>query len=316
MEGWIRNPPTANTLPTRRRARWAGWLLSLLIHALLLAGAICAGRNVSHDGRVRRGIDTRLTGADFTFTLADEVAVTRGNRPIVPILAPMSPLVQPAPTPDSKPIVVVAPGPKTTPKATVPAQIAVSGAPIPPPAGGYVGARAPGGVVDRNILPVAAIAHSIVFVLDRSASMGVDDRLSAARTQIAACLRDLPAGMRFQIVAYNRKSELLILDGQTGMAALTEQARAEALGQLNDLIAEGGNDHLEALMMALHLQPDAILLLTDADDLSPEQVRAVTNWNRGRCRISAVTFGSAPRQAMQNLAANNRGVCKLIEAPR
>lgn len=81
---------------------------------------------------------------------------------------------------------------------------------------------------------------------------------------------------------------------------------------MKSLDAEGGNDHFPALRAALLLEPDVICLLTDADDLSVEQVRAVTAANRGRSRIHAVTLGSTPRMAMQQLAAWNRGACRRL----
>jgi hypothetical protein len=77
---------------------------------------------------------------------------------------------------------------------------------------------------------------------------------------------------------------------------------------------EGGDDHLLGLREAIALQPEVICLLTDADDLTPEQVRTITNWNRGQSCIHAVTIGSAPRQTMQTLAADNRGTCTMIPA--
>jgi hypothetical protein len=76
-----------------------------------------------------------------------------------------------------------------------------------------------------------------------------------------------------------------------------------------DLVPEGQNDHLAGLREALELRPDAICLLTDADDLTMRQVRDITAVNRRRCSISAVTIGSEPRDAMKLLALGNHGSC-------
>ena len=143
--------------------------------------------------------------------------------------------------------------------------------------------------------------------------MGIDDRLAVARREILASLGQLPPGTRFQVVVYNRGFETLTLAGQREMVALTPQTLTELAAALTDLNPEGGNDHLPALQQAMWMQPEVVCLLTDADDLTTEMVRAVSDLNRGKCVIHAVTIGSAPRLAMQTLAARNRGVCKAIE---
>src|SRR5262249_50677300 len=153
-------------------------------------------------------------------------------------------------------------------------------------------------------------ARSVVFVLDRSASMGIDDRLGLARGQILASLSELPRATRFQVVVYNRQCETLTLSGRGELAPINAATQAEAAAALRELTPEGGNDHLRALEAALYLQPDAIVLITDADDLTIEIVQRITRLNRGQCAISAVTIGSAPRQAMKALAEWNRGTCQ------
>jgi hypothetical protein len=146
--------------------------------------------------------------------------------------------------------------------------------------------------------------------------MGIDDRIGLARAQISAALCALPPAARFQIVVYNRECETLNIAGQSSLVPVNEQTRREVAATLADLAVEGGNDHLQALLAALRLEPDLIVLLTDADELTMEMVQRVTRANRGRCSISAVTIGSAPRQAMKALAEWNHGTCQALGEPR
>jgi len=172
-----------------------------------------------------------------------------------------------------------------------------------------------GNAGQKSLLPVAAAARSVVFVLDRSASMGIDDRLGVAREQILATLGQLPPTARFQVIVYNRQCAML-LQGPSDWVPVSPQTRAEAAADLRELSPEGGNDHLRALEAALYLQPEAIILITDADDLTIELVQQITRKNRGQCAINAVTIGSAPRQAMKALAEWNRGTCQGLDAKR
>jgi hypothetical protein len=121
-------------------------------------------------------------------------------------------------------------------------------------------------------------------------------------------------GSRFQVVVYNRQTEIVSFGGQQGMANVAERNLQQLWSFLTELTPEGGNDHLRALREAIALQPDVICLLSDADDFTLTEVRTVTNWNRGLSSIHAVTIGAAPRETMQALAKMNRGTCKMIEA--
>jgi hypothetical protein len=298
----------------RAHAKSAAWILSLLLHAALLVAALSAMRHERGASEGLVGVDTRANGGAVEITLIDDSPQKeKAGRPILPVPAPLPKTVETAPPLSPSQIVVVEPPPMMQSTA-IPSVAGIR------PAGGVGGAN--GGTGDRETtsrgmqLPVPAAARSVVFVLDRSASTGIEDRIGVARAEIAACLRGLPPTARFQIVVYNRVCETLTLAGQTGLVPVNPQTRAEATSSLLDLVAEGGNDHLPAMLLALSLEPDAIIWLTDADDLTPELVQKVTRANRGRCRIHAVTIGSAPRQAMKMLADWNRGTCRCLDSER
>ena len=160
---------------------------------------------------------------------------------------------------------------------------------------------------------VPAVGKSVVFVLDRSASMGLDGRLDRARRELAASLRRLPTTARFQVITYNRTAEAVRLPGIGGLLPATPLAVETAIAAVEHLTAEGSTDHGRALTTALSLAPDVIYFLTDEDDLETHDVLAVTRKNGGRVCIHALCLvaptGDSPMQA---LARTNRGLFKVI----
>jgi von Willebrand factor type A domain len=157
---------------------------------------------------------------------------------------------------------------------------------------------------------VPTVGNSVVFVIDRSASMGLGGRFERARREIAASLRRLPPDARFQVIAYHGSTELLA--GHGLMLATMESVEA-SLAALDRLIPEGGTDHSKALRTALALQPDVICFLTDDDDLTPEQVRDITRLNRSKASIHALCFIEPfGDSSMPLLAKQNRGVFRVV----
>lgn len=146
----------------------------------------------------------------------------------------------------------------------------------------------------------------MVFVIDRSASMGLEGRFDRARAAIAESLHTLPPGTKFQVIAYHRAVSLL--PRTSSLIAADDSSIAATMAYLDTLVAEGGNGHRNALTLALSLRPDAIYFLTDDDDLTAEDVRVVTQINKGRASIHALCMIPAPASSpMRQLASLNRG---------
>jgi hypothetical protein len=162
----------------------------------------------------------------------------------------------------------------------------------------------------RGLLKVPGTARRIVYLIDRSISMGPSGALDAARQEVLASLRALPADARFQVIAYNRFTENLLPGDLVPADAVMI---GTATRRLADLEASGGTNHAQALRRALYLNPtpDLIFLVTDADELSPADARAITRLNHGRAVIHVVELSSSGADGadslMANLAASNGG---------
>jgi hypothetical protein len=122
---------------------------------------------------------------------------------------------------------------------------------------------------------VAPAARRVVYLVDRSISMGPSGALATARHEVAASLRALPPEVLFQVVPYNRLGEPLEMDGRRQLLPAEPATVALALRLLDEVLPEGATDHARGLRSALLLRPDVVFLLTDAGDLAPGDVPAL-----------------------------------------
>jgi hypothetical protein len=261
-------------MPAQPERRWLPWLLSLGCHAALAAGVFAwlAGRPEPTRPPVElAGLEEPLGGP--------AVLWTDPPRPPAPAVAPRTV----TPTPHA------APAPIPLPTSPAPA-VAAAGpsSPGPPLAPGpRPGLSTPGEPLPRP-------GQTVVFVLDRSASMGDasagPDRFAAARRLILDRLRRLSPSNRFQIVAYNGHPEPFRPADGAEVPVAGEPQSAEAERWLSNLAAEGRSDHLAALRQALTFRPDVIYWLTDGDDLRPELPREIERLNRGHARLNTVAL--------------------------
>jgi hypothetical protein len=130
----------------------------------------------------------------------------------------------------------------------------------------------------QRFFPSAGAGGSVVFVLDRSLSMGMNGALNAARRALLDTLTRLPATVRFQIVAYNRRASVL-LSQQSDLVTRNDASLDEAVRALQELEPVGITDHVQALRRALAFRPDVVYLVTDAEQLSAAEVDAIGRLN-------------------------------------
>ncbi len=158
---------------------------------------------------------------------------------------------------------------------------------------------------------IATQGKAIVYVIDRSGSMGSDGCLAAAKRELLGSLEQLPSSVRFQVITYNRSALPLCIHGQSGLTFATAENKRCVARLLEQLHAEGGTDHVSALKQALALDPDVIFFLTDADDLRAEEVRKIAFLNHGRSVIHAIGLGRGCR-VLQALAEENQGLYQSV----
>jgi len=153
-------------------------------------------------------------------------------------------------------------------------------------------------------------ASSVVFIIDRSLSMWFNHGLDAAKRELLEKLDRLPASTRFQIFFYDNKVECVPTTERDGLLSNSDENRRRITRLMESVKGRGGTDHSSALRQALALRPEAILFITDAEDLRRDQVRSITEANRGRTAIHTVQWKPTHEasESLQELARLNRGV--------
>jgi hypothetical protein len=83
---------------------------------------------------------------------------------------------------------------------------------------------------------------------------------------------------------------------------------------IKSIKAQGSTDHMAALRQAVYLRPEAIVFITDAEDLRRDQVRSITDANQGRTAIHALQWCPThePSESLQELARLNRGIYRQL----
>jgi VWA domain-containing protein len=166
-----------------------------------------------------------------------------------------------------------------------------------------------------SLFPLPTMTASVVYVLDRSVSMGIDRKLDFARRELIASLRRLPPSVRFQVIDYNDSVETLIVDGQRGLLPAEPAIVQRAVSFLSALAAAGATNHFAALRRGLELRPDVLFFLTDAGDLKPEVISFITQRNQHSV-IHTIELtrllSPRPEGALAQLARDNHGTYRRI----
>jgi hypothetical protein len=291
----------------------AGWVVplgvSLLLHGVFLAGLafLPAGREADP----HQVTDTTVR-EDFSLSLV-RVERLRPGPPHPPGPEIVAEMIAPTP-PATEPVVAAS---------HVREGSGVVGASGSVPGGTGVAlasGNADGGGGGSRIFPVPATAASVVFVLDRSISMGPSGALAAARRELLACLLALPPSLRFQVIPYNRQAEPLRIAGRRELIPATPDTIQQAIRQVRELCPEGATDHVNALRRGLSLRPALLWLITDADDLTLPEVRRITDFNQGRTVLHVIELSGARGgrydHPLERLARANAGTYRRVNPDR
>src|SRR5262249_32318826 len=224
-----------------------GWTVPLGV-SLLLHGGLLVGLAFLPTGHEADPVaDTSVRGGFFLSLARVERSRPEPPRPLGPEIDAAEMVVAPAPP---------LPHPVLGASRVGEGSHVVGASGTAPGEGGIALARgnAAGGVAGSRLFPIPATAASVVFVLDRSISMGPSGALAAARRELLACLLALPSSLRFQVIPYNRRAEPLRIAGRQELIPATPDTIQSAVRQIRELCPEGGTDHLGALRRGLALR--------------------------------------------------------------
>ena len=125
-----------------------------------------------------------------------------------------------------------------------------------------------------NDAPVEATSISgsdfcFIFLIDRSGSMSIDNRISIAKEALRLFIQSLPAGSQFSIISFGSDfSAMSTKDNTSGVIDYNDQTKEHALKHIKNMGADfGGTDILSPMVSACTLdcgdRQKRIFLLTD-----------------------------------------------------
>ena len=160
-----------------------------------------------------------------------------------------------------------------------------------------------GGKGRTSLFGIVAEGYKFVYAFDRSGSMGGSGRssLKAVKAELIKSLKNLDSVHQFQIIFYNQRPAVFHPTGTPGRLSFATKRNKERVRRFIDSIsAEGGTAHVEALRMAIRLQPDVIFFLTDADEpkLTPDELSKIRRTAAGVI-INTIEFGPGPQPQLK-----------------
>ncbi|WP_372717181.1 VWA domain-containing protein [Novipirellula sp.] len=163
----------------------------------------------------------------------------------------------------------------------------------------------------KNLLILPPDVASVVYVLDCSSSM-TGKRFAKVQSAIVDAVSQMNAKQMFALLLFNTEALQICGGGYRNAGA----AGAAVLAQELTMIApSGGTNPSNALLLAIQLKPDAVVILSDGE-FETSIVERVTQLNRRggkNTQINCVAIGSQV-VTLQKLATLN-GPGNYVEVP-
>ncbi|MFP6618317.1 MAG: hypothetical protein VB877_03150 [Pirellulaceae bacterium] len=181
--------------------------------------------------------------------------------------------------------------------------------------------------VQTGVFGLQGKGTRFVYVFDRSGSMaGFQGKpLANAKAQLLASLADLGSAHQFQIVFYADRPAVFNPRSLSTARMLFADAATKKIAErwVRGVVADGSTRHLDALLLAIRMQPDVIFFLTDAEEprMTPLELEKIKRANqRVGASIHAIEFGAGPSQVsnnfLQRLARSNGGQHTYVDVTR
>ena len=173
-------------------------------------------------------------------------------------------------------------------------------------------------LVPPSTATLAAKPRDVVFVIDRSGSMG-GWKMVAARRAVGRMIDTLGSRDRFCALAFDTEVEAI---PAAMLTAATDRERFRAVEQLGKIEARGGTEMLQPLTEALALFPQAyddrervLVLVTDGQVGNEDHILRMLAPNLRGVRMFTLGIDLAVNAAfLRRLASTGGGLCELVES--
>ncbi len=173
-------------------------------------------------------------------------------------------------------------------------------------------------LVPPSTASLAAKPRDVVFVIDRSGSMG-GWKMVAARRATARMIDTLTSRDRFSVLAFDNDIEAL---PERGLTAASDRHRFRAVEQLAKIEARGGTELAAPLRLALQQlvggtddRERVIVLVTDGQVGNEDHILRELAPNLRNVRVFTLGIDQAVNAAfLRRLAGAGGGLCELVES--
>lgn len=163
----------------------------------------------------------------------------------------------------------------------------------------------------NNLLVLPPDIASVVYIVDSSTSM-MGNKFHRVQTSIVDALSRMKPDQQFAVLLFN--SEAYRVRG-TNFHLAGPAGAAFLQSELSQVTPFGGTDPTDALLIAIQMKPDAIVILSDGE-FDPGTVDRVTRLNRTggkNTQINSVAIGTSV-STLRRLASMN-GPGNYVEVP-
>jgi Ca-activated chloride channel family protein len=173
-------------------------------------------------------------------------------------------------------------------------------------------------LVPPSTASLAAKPRDVVFVIDRSGSMG-GWKMVAARRATARMIDTLTSRDRFSVLAFDNDIEVL---PERGLTAASDRHRFRAVERLAKIDARGGTELAAPLRLALQQlvggtddRERVIVLVTDGQVGNEDHILRELAPNLKNVRVFTLGIDQAVNAAfLRRLAGAGGGLCELVES--
>ncbi len=158
----------------------------------------------------------------------------------------------------------------------------------------------------------AAKGVTVAFLVDVSGSMS-GDSIDEARRALRLCLRHLRAGDRFNVIAFSNTMRSF----EREPVPFTQASLASADHWINGLVADGGTEMLEPLVLATTMvgPGGVVMLLTDGEVGNEDEILQAVLKRRGESKARVYSFGIGTNVSdalLRDLARETGGAVEFI----
>jgi len=159
---------------------------------------------------------------------------------------------------------------------------------------------------------------SVVYVIDRSGSMGSDNRLERVKSELIAGINSLKSKQRFSVAFFDDQVWLFghspssfseFSSPKLTLMQATKKNKEEAVEWIRNMTIGGGTDPIPASILAIQAKPSLVMLLSDGE-FPLSAVSQITNLNKSRrgktSRIDCIGLGESV-ETLQKIAKQNDG---------